>query len=169
MMQSVDELLGQLRGVTGPEPAPPPEPFPWLPWLVAVLAVAAVAGIWWRMRRPKPLLPPDVEALNQIAKLPGTPTDKLLMQLDQIARRYLERQHQLPARMLTPAEFNDQIGDDWRGLLHSIQIHRFAPAQSAPDAWSGLVRQLESLIHDDCTKAAEEASCVKSQSSGDRL
>lgn len=169
MIQSVDELLGQLRGVTGPEPAPPPQPFPWLEWLVAIGGLAVGTWIWWWLRRPKPQLPADVEALQALGRLPDSPTEPALTYCERLVRRYLERQHQIPARMLTPAECNDEISDAWREVLTLLQVRRFAPAQSAPDSWSGLVRQLESLIRDDRIKAAGEASCVKSRSDGNRL
>ena len=168
-MQSVDELLGQLRGVTGPEPAPPPEPFAWLPWTIAVVSIVVVAALWRWLRRPKRLLPPDVEALNELKKLPATPTEIALTNCENIVRRYLERRHSLPARMLTPVELNGQIHDEWRSVLQALQDQRFAPAQSAPDAWSGRVRQLESLIQDDGVEVAGQASHIKSEADGDRL
>lgn len=169
MMQSVDELLGQLRGVTGPEPAPPPEPTAWLPWTIAIVSIAAVVTLWWWLRRTRPLLPPDVEAISDLKKLPTLPTEAALTHCENVVRRYLERRHLVPARMLTPVELNGQIGDDWRDVLQSLQDQRFAPAQSAPEAWSGLVRQLESLIQRDCVEVAEQVSHIKSAAAGDRL
>ncbi len=169
MMQTVDELLGQLRGVTGPEPAPPPEPIAWLPWTIAIVSIAVVVTFWWWLRRPRQLLPPNVEALNELKKLPATPTALALTHCEKLVRRYLERRHLLPVRMLTPVELIGQVSDEWRELLQSLQDQRFAPAQSAREAWSGLVRQLESLIQRDCVEVAEQVSHIKSAAAGNRL
>jgi hypothetical protein len=149
-MQSVDELLGQLRGVTGPELAPPPEPSAWLPWAIATIAAVVVYIFFWRrLRRPRPLLPPDVEALAELKKLPPMPTAAVLASCENIVRRYLERRHLVPARVLTPVELNGRIDEAWRDVLNALQQQRFAPAESLPDAWPRLIRQLESLIQEE--------------------
>ena len=153
-MQSVDELLGQLRGVTGPEPAPPPEPFAWQPWVITTCAIVAAFMLWRWLSRPKQLLAPDIEALAALNKLPANPTEAALTNCENLVRRYLERRHLLPARVLTPVELNGCVDDAWRDVLLALQDRRFAPAKSAPDAWSRLVRQLESLIQGDGAKAA---------------
>jgi hypothetical protein len=153
-MQTVDELLGQLRGVTGPEPAPLPEPFTWLPWVIAALSIATVIAIWRWLRRPKPPLSPDVEALAALKNLPAGSTEAAMTHCENIARRYLERHHLVPAWTMTPVELNGRIGDAWRDVLQTLQDQRFAPAESSPDVWPRLVRQLESLIQGECEKPA---------------
>src|SRR5207244_13163935 len=89
-------------------------------------------------------------ALAALKKLPAPPTEAMLKHCENIVRRYLERRHLVPARVMTPAELNGRIGDAWRDVLHSLQVQRFAPAQSSPDAWPRLVRQFETLIQGEC-------------------
>lgn len=168
MIQSVDELLGQLRPVTAPLPAPPREPFRWMPWLVAgaiaTLAFAIFMGIRWSRRQDSP----HSEALKALRKLPKAPSLSALTDYDVILRRYLERRYGVPAHVMTPAEFNGEIKCEWRELLQSLQVQRFAPVQSMPEEWSRLIRQLELLIQGDCEGGADQLRAIKSSQRNDR-
>lgn len=154
MIQSVDELLGQLRPVTGPLSAPPAEPMNWAPFAMGITIAMVVAGAWVWWRRPRRPAPPDVEALQALKGLPSEPTEVTLASCEAIVRRYLGRRYHRPADVLTPTEFDGEIKCEWREVLQALQVRRFAPVQSAPEEWPRLIRQLESLIQGDCEGVA---------------
>ena len=96
--------------------------WPWWVWLVIVLGLAALAALTWWLRRQRqkdtdtatsdPMLPPDVEAFQQLDRLAarGNDNPKLFyFSLSAILRRYVERRYDFPAAEMTTEELLPQI------------------------------------------------------------
>jgi hypothetical protein len=149
--QSPDELLGQLRGVTGPLPAPPAEGWPAWVWLIPLAFVIAIAFSFRARRRRRPPAPsPSDEALAALTSLPADPNPE---SLTAIARRYLTRTHSVPADRLTTAELladlPAEVATAWSSIFADIDKARFSGRPLRPDEWTALVATVRALIQAD--------------------
>ncbi|MBX7106397.1 MAG: hypothetical protein K1X57_20135 [Gemmataceae bacterium] len=149
MNPTLEELVGRLHGVTGPEGGvPPPAPALW-PWLLAGAAVILVLVVVLR-RRPR--LSPDIEALA------GLQSARDLATVERVVRAYLARQFDPLADSRTPAELARSATKEWAGVVADIEHSRFAPAQPAQPACDAIVTRIELLIHADRLKAPGRAT-----------
>lgn len=152
MTQSVDDLLAQLRPVTGPEAAPPATGDEWW-WFWPVLLIVVVNAfcIWvLRRRRSRPAIAPDAEALAALNRLPAAPSSAALADLDQTARRYLERVHYVAAGQMTSAELlavlPDTASSEWSAIFAQLQPGRFSKRAITTEEWTTLIQQVRPLI-----------------------
>ena len=109
-----------------------------------VTLIALAVLILWKLFQPKPvvILPPEILALEALAKLLRQPEDeKLLSNVSQILRRYVIAAFELPAAELTTTEFcaalaaSKNIGAELAGAISSFlrecDERKFSPASSA--------------------------------------
>jgi hypothetical protein len=149
-MQSADELLGQLRGVTGPEVMPPAPGMPWAEWLTALATVAGVAALVWRLwrRARKPLQPREV-ALGELNRLAAEPLAESLHQFDAVLRRYLAVARPVAAEKRSTPELRAALplaDEPWLALLEANDRDRFAGELPAQAAWSERLRRAAGLL-----------------------
>ena len=109
--------------------------------IVGGMAVLAIAGFAvWLALRPKPpvIVPPEVQARDELESLRKLPEDgRVLSKVSQAMRRYFGAAFALPPGELTTAEFcraiagNDQIGSDLSAatgdFLRRCDERKFAP------------------------------------------
>jgi hypothetical protein len=149
MNPTLEELVGRLHGITGPEGGlPPPAPAVW-PWLLGGAVI--VAGFAVLLRR-RPVAPPDAEALA------GLRSARDLATIERVVRAYLVREFDPLAATRTPAELARSATKEWAGLVADIEHSRFAPAQPAQPDCGAIVTQIELLIHADRLKAPGRAA-----------
>jgi uncharacterized protein DUF4381 len=152
MIQSVDDLLSQLRPITGPEAAPPAEPasFAWIWALIAFALVAFLAAIMIRRYRRRPVPRADQEALAALNRLPDTPTHASLAELDRLIRRYLERTFFIATEHMTSSELlmvlPDDASSEWSAIFEQLQPGRFSRRPVTREEWSSLIEQVRPLI-----------------------
>jgi hypothetical protein len=152
MMQSVDDLLSQLRRITGPEAAPPPEELSslWI-WLLILIALFAfLAGALLRRFRRGHRIAADVEALAELNRLPPEPTPIALAGFEHLSRRYLERVHLVAGDHLTSLELlavlPERASAEWSAIFAQLQPGRFSPRSITTEEWSALIQQVRPLI-----------------------
>lgn len=122
--------------------------------LVIVVVLLAGLGVWLRLR-PKavPIVPPEVQARNDLAGLQALPEDGMfLSRVSQIIRRYFVAAFALPPGEFTTTEFKNMIEASPldRGLaaallefLRECDQRKFSPA---PAANAGTVTRALQLV-----------------------
>ncbi|MDO8519570.1 MAG: hypothetical protein Q7T11_05345 [Deltaproteobacteria bacterium] len=108
----------------------------WERHLEAILLSIAALGLLllffflfksWRRRKPVKTLPPDKEALRDLAELDGKKWieagefRKYYFALSAILKRYLEGRFGFPATDMTTEELRDTLGV---GAIHELPLHR---------------------------------------------
>jgi hypothetical protein len=151
MRQSVDDLLSQLRPITGPELVPAPsDDWRWVWSFVGTLVISLIC-VWFVLRRSRVTnVSPEVEALAAFDKLPPDPTTTGLMQLDHLARRYLSRVYFIPAEHMTSAELlsvlPENVSSEWSPIFAQLQPGRFSRRPINTEEWRALIQQVRPLF-----------------------
>lgn len=130
-----------------------------LPWVL--LGLAVIAGIiflivWWNRRRknqplfkskPKPLLPPDVEAINKLEDIrlariwQSGKVKQYFSSLTDVMRNYLKRRYGFDATEMTTDEIMDELKnhlsnpgaiEKLKGMMQLADLVKFAKAQPTP-------------------------------------
>ena len=139
---------------------------------IGTVAVAAFA-LWLLFRpKPKPTIPPEVQARQALEALRQQPEDgAMLSQVSQVVRNYFIATFQLPTGEFTTAEFRDslsgheQIGVDLStavtSFLRDCDARKFSTATAlaplqAVDQALNLVAQAEQRLAQLCQTAATQ-------------
>jgi hypothetical protein len=141
----VDELVNQLREVTGPEAGPPADGGT-VGWWVAGLAVAAAGLALARLarRRPDPLAA-ACQAIRAATDLAG---------LDRACRQYLAVRYDPHAGSKSTPELRAVVPDAWAATLADIDRLRFGAVPPRQSDQCEMASRIEQLIRTDGAKPA---------------
>lgn len=151
MIQSVDDLLSQLRPITGPEAVPPVDETNW--WLVAAIVGAVMVALilavrWWR--RAKPPISPIDEALFGLSRLPTEPSPASMATLDQLSRRWLSRIHNVDGEHETGramlSQLPQSVHEVWSAIFAQLEPGRFSQHPLTATQWNDVINAVRKQI-----------------------
>jgi hypothetical protein len=162
------------RGVTGPEPAPPAEPF-WTDmrfWAAVMVVIAVAAAVLAGRRVPPPPVPepPPAEwaagAVDRLAQ--GDPDAH---RLAAVLREFLARQFHIAAAGSTTAELVARLPAvvpvaDWQRLLERCDVARFSDRGFTELEWRQVLDQARRLVVESLP-VAESAGSAGETSAGE--
>lgn len=151
--QSTDDLLSQVRPITGPEAVPPPDDSGgWVIWLAVVIAAIIGIVVWRRFRRPLSGSP-IFEIQHALNRLPTTPSAEALATFDLICRRWLSEVHQVDGEHETGRallrQLPQSVQEEWSLVFAQLEPGRFSKHPLTATQWLDLINKVRTMIAAD--------------------
>jgi hypothetical protein len=141
----VDELLNQLREVTGPEAGPAADGravWWWVAGLIVVSAILALARLVRRKPDPLAAACASIRAATDLAEL------------NRASRQYLALRYDPHAGSKSTPELRGSVPDAWAALLDEIDRLRFGAVPPRQPDPCEMASRIEQLIRTDGAKTA---------------
>jgi len=152
--QSTDDLLSQVRPITGPEAVlPPGESNAWIIGLALVAAVIIAVMAWRRWLR-KPVTHSAHSAIHMaLDQLPNTPSAEALASFDRICRRWLSLVHHVDGDHETGRallnHLPQSVREEWSLVFAQLEPGRFSKQPLTATQWTDLVSKVRAAITTD--------------------
>jgi hypothetical protein len=151
MIQSTEDLLSQLRPVTGPQLVPRPDEVNWLGIIVGTMIGVLIVVLVFRrlVRIRKPISARD-EALAALNQLSNEPTPAAMAALDLISRRWLgqayrvDGEHETGRSILT--QLPQSVREEWSAIFAQLEPGRFSREPLTTTQWSELTNVVRHRI-----------------------